>query len=428
MIDILSTSILIIFCCIISFREYSQFRTFITPFNIIAWPYTIIVTLINCIGKYFGFFSVSMKSIFYVIICLSFFVLAKPFIKIFFSLKTNTSFNHEDNPDIHKILESYRTFFIVIAYISIIAGFIHLYFCIKEFGWYNIASYDFREAYGSGILSHIMLLSRPSFIFIFAYYLYSKKKSLLLPLLLIFFIIIIRQVKYHVIVLLLGSLYFSFSYHLIRISFKRVFYLVIITYIIFNLSYTIGFSTLGISHAYSSKVQSFLFNHFFTYLFGGPIGFSEILKDSTYPLYSLNEIFAVPINFIRILNGRKEFVDIIINHWIPVSSIHKYFHTSNVYGLFGMLYAYIGTYLTFIYLFVWGIIIYSVFYLNITNKYRIDFKMVFAFISGYLTLSFFGLYFNMLSFFEVTIYILLLPSIFRSIKRLSSVTYNKYKF
>ncbi len=426
MIDILSVFVLILFCISISFWEYSQFKTFITPFNVITWPYIIIALMINCIGKYFGFFPVSFKSIFFVIGCLSFFILGKIFISTCIDNKSKQSTN-SSNLNIDNIFKSYRSLFIIIAYISIIAGLIHFHSCIKEFGWRGIASYDFRNTYGSGLLSHIMLISRPAFIFIFAYYLYSKKKTLLFPLLLIFIMVIIRQVKYHVIILLLGGIYFSFSYHLIRINFKKIFYLIIIIYTLFNLSYTIGFSTLGVSHAYSSKVQTFLFNHFFTYLFGGVIGCSEILNNTFYPLYSIKEIFAVPVNIVRVLNEHNELVDIIIRNWIPVSNIHKYFHNSNVFGLFGMLYAYMGVYLTFLYLFISGIIIYGIYNISIRNDNKIVPRLISIIIMSFLTLSFFGFYFNMLAFAEIIISTIILILIFNFIKILIQHTTLKYR-
>ena len=169
---------------------------------------------------------------------------------------------------------------------------------------------------------------------------------------------------------------------------------------------------MGINHAYSSDVQAFLFNHFFTYLFGGPIGFSEIFKDNSFPLYSYKEIFSVPINLSRIFQGDQALVDIIINKWIPVSNIRTYFHSSNTFGIFGMSYVYLGILGTYIYLFIIGLVAYT--FLLLVNRYKtvIGYQLVYVLIMGFLTLSFFGLYFNTLTFLEVSVYSLLIPQFY----------------
>ena len=411
--DIFGPLLLLTFCLIISYWENNKFGTYITPFGALAWPYTIVVIMINLVGKHFGFFPVSIQSNIFVISCLGFFLIGGQGILLLFeSKKIETAQFCSPIINTKELFNLYRPLFYTFAFISIIAGVFHFLNVIGDVGWKNIGSPEFTDVYGKGALAHIMLLSRPAFIFIFTDFILRNKKASLIVLFIIFIMVIVRQVKYHVVILFLSGIYFSYIHNIFKFSLKKAILFIILIYFLFNLSYVIGFSVLGINHAYSSDVQAFLFNHFFTYLFGGPIGFSEIFKDNSFPLYSYKEIFSVPINLSRIFQGDQALVDIIINKWIPVSNIRTYFHSSNTFGIFGMSYVYLGILGTYIYLFIIGLVAYT--FLLLVNRYKtvIGYQLVYVLIMGFLTLSFFGLYFNTLTFLEVSVYSLLIPQFY----------------
>ena len=105
----------------------------------------------------------------------------------------------------------------------------------------------------------------------------------------------------------------------------------------------------------------------------------EILKDPQFPLYSLKEVVAAPLNIIRFINGDPRLVDIIIHQWIPISTIHRYFHSSNVFTMFGMLYAFIGTLGTWLYCFFIGFFSYMFGILSLRNYKFIGFQLVYIF-------------------------------------------------
>ena len=67
MTELLGTFLIIIFCLTISLYEYKKFNTIITPFGVIAWPYTIIIILINFIAIHYTFFPVKLSNILFVI-------------------------------------------------------------------------------------------------------------------------------------------------------------------------------------------------------------------------------------------------------------------------------------------------------------------------------------------------------------------------
>lgn len=415
--------IILIFCITISCWEYSRLGTVISPFGVLAWPYAVVVCMINIIGRHFGFFGVSLKSILFVVLCMVFFCLGGMAVRMRGSNRKNLTVKKERL----EVFDRFRPLYIILALVAIAAAVLHFVNLMNRFELYQLMTKQFRDEYGSGALSHIMLFGRPAFVFLFADYIHKKRWWIIPILVAIVGLILIRQVKYHIIVLILASLYYSYYNGLIRFNFKKLLFYSVLAYLIFDISYSVGFSALGISHALSSEVQSFLFNHFFTYLFGGPIGFSEILKSSAYPLYTYKEVFAVPINIVRFLHREPSMVDIVIHNWVVVSNIYKYFHSSNVFTMFGTLYAYIGPYMTLIYCFFTGLFSYMIASLAAKETSSPAVRMFYSFILGFLTLSFFGFYFNMLPFVEICLYTVIFPFLFSFIMEFFEVIGREYR-
>jgi len=326
---LLGSLLLILFGYAISSFERYRIGTAITPLGVLIWPYIVIVLLVNLIGQHFGFFPISLKSILMFTMFAGFFALGGH-ICINYQMRRsdykNDFFLNRDT-EILSIIPIFRSLFIGIGVIAIITGLIHLYQNVQIHGVESIWQSEFRSDYGTGVLSHFMILSRPAFIFLFADYIISKKKSLLILLILLFFIVFARQVKYHIFGLILGGYFFALLHHALQFSIKRILKYVIIIVVLFLSTYYIGFFAVGTDYALSEKTRFWVINLFFTYLFGGPIGFSEILSNNLYPLYSSNEIFAVPINLYRFLVKDINLVDIIIHNWIPVSEHNEIFHS-----------------------------------------------------------------------------------------------------
>jgi len=411
---ILGAVLILIFCLLLTGIEKRNLRTIFTPFSVLAWPYAAVICVINLFAVQYGFYPVSIRCILFIIVSLLFFFIGGMIIPLFFrkSKPFYTSQSEQVNI-VQNTMDFFRPLFILLAIISIITGIFHLIHSIHDAGgWFFIASKKFEDTYGKGVLSHIMLINRPAFLFLAADNMYKKRITKTLLLVTMFLLILVLQIKNHIFTILLGGFYFAYLYGLTKVNLKKIILYSVIVYILFYISYMIGFSRIGLSNASSTNVQYYLINLFFTYLFGGPIGFSEILNDSTYPLYSMSEIFAVPVNLYNALAGDPKLVNIIFFHWIPVSNRHMYFHTSNVFGLFGMVYMYVGTYATWLYMFFTGIIAYLLRFLSLEKTSFIGFKMIYAFMLSFLTLSFFGLYFNILLIYEASLYMILFPLIY----------------
>ena len=416
--EIFGTLLLIVFCFLVSFWEKYRYGTIVTPFGMLAWPYAAVITLVNFTGGTIGFYSVSLLSSAFVIVGLAFFRVGGGCAAL---IPLKDRHMDENVSDGHEALEAvfdlYRPLFVFLACVSIVAGIIHFHRAISELGWKGIAGIRFEEAYGKGVLAHIMLLSRPAFFFLFADYLLTKRKTHLILLWIIFFQVLVLQIKYHIAVLLLGSVYLGFILGLLKLNIKKIIVYACLVYLLFNLTYVVGFSRIGLEYSYSPKVQFFLLNHFFTYLYGGAIGFSEILRDAGVPVYSFKEVFAVPLNLYRFAVGRSDLVNVIIHHWIPVSRNYQYFHSTNVFGLFGVLYYFIGTYAAFIIAFFLGLVTYFFRRLHLWKNAYLGIHLAYAYLLGFMTISFFNFFFCIIDVYEVFFYMLAIPLLYRFLRR-----------
>ncbi|MBN2011725.1 oligosaccharide repeat unit polymerase [candidate division KSB1 bacterium] len=407
--NITSVVLLLLFAVTVSYFSYRREGLFITPINVMVWPYVIVSIMVNVVGIHFGYFAVHLKSIFFVLSCMTFFGIGGILIQKFL----NDDYEIEQQHKLQDMFTQYRSAFIIVGIIAILAGFIHFYHALNQVGgWVQIASREFEEAYGKGLLAHVMVLNRPAFLFLAAYFLYRKRVSVLALLVLMFVTVLVLQIKNNIITILLGAFYFSYLFKLVKFNLKKAFVYAIVIFVLFNVSYIIGYTRIGVSNAYSSKIQEYLVHLFFSYLFGGPIGTSEIFNYAQYPMYSMKEVFAVPINLYNVLLlGSSDIIEIIIRHWIPISTNYRFFHSTNVFGLFGMLYAFIGVYGSLIYMFFLGVFAYLLKYLSYKKNAFVGFQLVYTFFLSYLTLAFFGLFFNIIIVSEVIVVMLIVPLI-----------------
>jgi hypothetical protein len=394
---------------------------YLSPIFLVSVPYSTVVAAINFIAVHFGYFTVSYKANLLVTLFFGLFFSVGLIIRLMFP--PNKSASKSELSAETSGSDEFEVYYRIVAVIAIMAGLLQFRQVIGQTGIFNVGSPQFKELYGGGILGHIILLSRPAFFFLFVSTMrkWSYINALLLAM--IFSIVAVPQVKYQIIIIILAAGIYAVNLGVIKVTLRKSLFAILIVYFLFNLSFVIGFSASGLDYAYSDKVQAFLFNHFFTYLFGGPIGFSEILEMKQYPYSSIIELLAVPANIYKAILGDSQYVQIIIRQWLPISTITQYFHGTNTFGLFGMLYAYTGITGAGIFTMLYAALAYMVFHLSLQKPRNLAFQMAYAYIGAFLVLSFFGLYLNMLAFYEVLVYIMILHYSMMFIKRLNEMTY-----
>lgn len=389
----------------LSFIEYRKYNTILTPFIVLAIPYTIIIIYINVFGWHRNYFPVTLSSLWFAFMNIFVFWLAGQAI---------WSLNH-GNFDLfnHRLLEAYvkknRKWLLILVGIGIIAGIASFLHAVTQLGFNAMGTEVFQLKYRSGILGHAVLFAYPSFILLGAHWLRNKSKLELVFLLLMIIIILVTQVKYRIILLLLPTFYLAvFSKTIKKLTIKNIGAFVIAVFLIFITVYFIGFCvTLGFDRAI--KLMQFTIFAFEDYVVAGPITLGSFLK---LPEHSLpaNIIYTVPINIYNFMAGSANYVNPIIKYFQPISS--DFAIPNNTGTMFAPLYLCLGQWGALIFMTVLGLCSHLLY--NLAFKQN---SIVLIFLSSHLlamlTVSFFGYHFHLLSLWEIAVAMILTGMIIR---------------
>jgi len=386
--------ILVIF--ILSLIEYKEYRSILTPFNVLVWPYLLIALYVNLFAIRGGYFPVTAKSIFFVGLNAIVFWLVGQNIWLCIRSKKYT----RDFSERFKIfIVKNRNPLLFILWIAILASAIQFFQIVAKIGIREIGGEVFDIMYSRGILGHLALLGYPSFMLLSLSCFVIRDKIVGLSILFMSFAILVSQVKYHLILPVVAIFYFAVLSKIIKKSvIKHLSVTIIIVMAIYFLSYFIGFSTTS-GYMHTLETFNFLIEHAKLYLIGGPIALGVVLDRYEYSL-PWKAMFQVPINIYRWLGGShnlyrtsKSAVD-----YISVGDKKM----TNVGTMFKVVYMCIGFQGSILFMVVLGILVYVIYNLALKRK-TILLILLSSWLLSILTFcGFFGYYFNLLLIFEVS--------------------------
>jgi hypothetical protein len=110
-----------------------------------------------------------------------------------------------------------------------------------------------------------------------------------------------------------------------------------------------------------AEFMDFIYKHFFFYLFSGPLGFSEMLKNKWVATGDASPMFAPFLNIFHLFTGEEMISPI---NKLRVVITPNYVGT-NVFTFFGTMYFYLGKVNGIIFTFVIGLSYYSLYFLGI---------------------------------------------------------------
>lgn len=404
------------FCVIVlvmTFVEHSQYKTFITPFTVMVWPYIFIVLFLLMFGWHRKYNPVSVESIGYVAVNVV--VLWLTGQVMWFVLRGQQSL--EVNSDLEDFITAHYKIFLAVVGLGILAGISSFIKTGLTFGFNTLGTESFQLAFCGGILGHITIQAYPSFILLAAYWLKNHGKILFVFLLLMVFIVLANQIKYRTVLLILPAVYLAIQSKMVK-KLKAVHLVVIglVILAIFVLAYFIGFSSIfGFNRA--CRLLPYIFGAFEDYLVGGSITLGYFLRG--YENYlSPDIVFTVPLNVIRFITGEFNYVNPIIPFFVPIAS--QFAVKNNTGTIFTTLYMCLGFYGSLIFMMVMGLLIYTIYNLALSKR-GIVLSLLSAHLLGILTLSFFGYHFHLLPLWEVGISMIITPYAALAAKKILSV-------
>lgn len=417
MIDWLVYIILIGEVFFISSIENINYGTWFTPFNLLAIPYSIVVSIAFFIAPTAGFVPLNMKSVIIWEIGLAIFW-------IFGSLITAICFGRKIKYNLRHIeYIEHNTINLICLLIAWSIIFISLYSLNVSInasgGWSNIGSKVFAKNYGFGWHAHARIFSVPILIYLIGI-VNRKKYFVQLTIIVLFFLIGLYQSKGAVIAPLLGGIMYRNLIGKTKITFSKIGILLFSLYAIFNLVYLIGWGASNIETLFKFYTYQFAFKFFLGYLFAGVLGFGQQFHE-TVIIGGLKSslIFAPYLNLYSTLVS-EEIASPVTKYWILISESG---FQSNVHTFFGTILIFLGNLGSFLYIIVSANIIYLLFTFSILTK-NCWILIAYIYIASLLAFGWFEFYFWHLSSIEVPTYSILLAvffygyrSIFRSVQK-----------
>ena len=411
MLTIFAFAILVFEIAVLSRIDRRRFGTWVTPFNVLAYPYAVVVFLILLLGSALDFVPLYGPSVFIWIVGLFLFWASGSFLSwALLDYKprcTAVEFANFclDDMTVRKLATTLAWVAIPLMLYGVFSS------AMSAGGLSQIGTQNFKDAYIHGVHGHAQVLASLLAIVLIALYKKGSRRQLFTIIVLLLFIVI-SQIKGHVMVVLMGGLLARIVLGKSRvISLKKVAALILATYLVFNVVYVIGMSVVSsASKVFTVATLQLLTRHYFYYLFAGPLALGEAVRCRVTDVGGdWSSIFAPFINIYRVILRCGPMVEAISPHekGMVTGLISNHEVGVNVYTFFGTIYLYLGAWAAACYVIVAGVVCY-LFLLVSTVRRSLWLLCGYCYVAGNLSVGFFEFYLWHLSSYEIVAFTVLL--------------------
>jgi hypothetical protein len=408
--DYLIVSGLIAEVLLLSRLDRRIFGTWFTPFNLLAYPYMVVLVSAFLLAPALGFVSVYTPSILIWIVGLFLFWAIGAFLG--WGLFGGTSIAHPfasaKNSCRHESSATKLAITLAWAIIPLMAYGLYKSETASG-GWTELGSYDFRVEYSHGIDSHAVVLAFPLAILLMGTYRKGRRLQLVTIGGLLLFLFA-SQVKGTLLAPLIGALVFRGARGDLKLSLSKLVAAVGATYVLFNAVYLLGLSFADPNVLTDSEIYGSLARHYLYYLWAGVLAFSQAMRLGVGrvggPWY---EVFSPFINLYR--------VSLSAGPLVPAGSPHELgmnvdptipdLQGMNVYTMLGTLDLYLGPLATLLVVFCIALLFYGLL-LVCRSSANLWYLTLYCFLVSWLVFGFFEYYFWHLTYLEIIGYCLVL--------------------
>lgn len=404
---------LILEVLILSWLDRRIFGTWLTPFNLLGYPYLMVAVSAFLFAPLLGFVSVYTPSVLIWIVGLFFFWGVGLVFGLLFDFQTgNQSAGFTSKMSFPE--DSATRLAVKVAWVIMPLMVFNFYKAMAAAGgWSGIGSLDFKQAYSQGISSHAVVLAFPLVVLLVGTYRKGRKLQLVTIGALLLFLLA-SQVKGTLLAPLVGGMVFRAARGHLNLSVKKLLAAVAITYLLFNAVYLLGLSFADPSILTDSEIYQELARHYLYYLWSGVLALSEAIRTGVGSVGgSWYEIFSPFINLYRQMFNAGQLVSVGSPHELGMNIDLTFadFQGANVYTMLGTLYLYLGPFPTLIYILGVAAIFYSCFLLVCRSKDNPWFLTLYCVMVSWLVFGFFEYYFWHLTFVEIPVYMLIFAAV-----------------
>jgi len=405
-VDLAAVIALVIEVVVLSQIEFRVVKTRITPFNVLAFPYTVLIIFAYFFASPLGFIPLSGGSVVVWIgglfllwtvgmVLMVLFVGSDP-VRLF-STQLKSSFPTE-------------TYTVRLAmWIGTLSVPLLCYGVIRAKtiagGWMAIGSPEFKDAYLHGLPAHIVVLCLPIVILLLGTATSKSRLQLAVAAIIVLFLLI-GQEKGNTLQPLIGGLLYRLATGRAAISLKSIGILVLCGALVFAGINLFTWSAADVPLPMLDADTYFhLARYSCFYALSGPLAFDDAVRYGTRDLGLPPEaIFSSFINLYRATTGSAELLGAgsTKGNGVAIDLIDdSVAHNSNVYTFFGTLYLYLGGLGASLYVAVATLLIYLLLILASSTRNEL-FLALYCFVCAQLFFGFFEFYFWHLTTLEVT--------------------------
>lgn len=401
---------LVVFCSVLSLIDISIYRQRITPFTMLAIPFTVILTLAVLFAEPLGFVAVDPGIItLWMLGLFAFWLGVLPF-TIASSKKRLSQASYSKKPvDEFKVVRVARVF----GWFSLFVSGLAALAAVANMGVSAVGTSDFSKTFSSGIAGHSIVVGSAVLILLIGTVDKHQPKTILLVLLLVA-VSLLYSVRSWVLIPIIGGAIYRILTGRLKITAIMVAVITLVGFLIFSSKYILSWFSFDPSVLLKEENQLFLIRHFLAYIFAGILGGSEAIRTGFEHLPGANPaaMFAPLITILNVFaNNMLGTVQIINSNYLHTGI--EFDELSNVFTLFGTAQFHLG---------FWGMMVYSLglgvicgwIYRSAMRTRKTAAMAIWAYLAACLFFSWFEMYFWHLNILEI-------PSILIVISLLSNL-------
>lgn len=417
--DYLTISALVFEVLVLAYLDYKLFRTWFTPFNLVAWPYTVVAVLAFFFAPAMGFVSLYTPSVLIWMVGLLVFWATGFVIGLVFECGPDSSPEQRDigqrfSDNSARTVATWTS----VAIMPVLV--FNLYRALESVGgWLHVGTYEFKVAYEHGVAAHALQVALPLCVYLIATYKRGRNTGTLIAVLLLLFISF-TQVKGTILSVIVSVVVFRATHLRSRVPLKALAAGVLASYVLFNTVYLVALATSDSSVLTDGNMYAFLARHYMYYLWSGVLAFGQALRTNVGTIggdWFL--LFAPFINIYRFVLGGGPMViaggPLELGVDVDPTNI-TVGEGTNVYTMFGTLHYYLGPCGAALLAIVMAACFYGL--LLMCKRSQSEWAWVlYALIGSWLVFSFFEFYFASLGFPETILDCVMLSAATRYLKR-----------
>lgn len=396
---LLIMGLLVLQTSMLAIADRQIYRTWLTPFVLLAGPYTVIALLAFIIGPVLGFVPLYTPSVVIWIAALLAFWLGGASVAVPLirqqprtMRRLHTSLQYEVRS---------RKLMFLLSWLCVLTLVVAAARIIRDMGGIaGLGTDAFTTLYGSGFTGHIFTVTQ----LLLVYWIgtYRRLRALdIVTILAVAGVNILYQGKGALLLPVLGGIIYRLLTGRLRLTWRSVILVAVMGYVLFNAIYMLTFSTVDPTAILNSDAYLALFYHFWTFLFAGVLGFSEVIRQGL-ELSAPPSLLIEPVINLVALIFHKNLLGSSVSGFDYMIIHPGYGKLTNVITMFGVMQAAVGSLGTLLSAWIMGAIYYALFVFTVRTR-NCWLLVAYSFLAAVLCFGWFSYFFSLLTYIEIPV-------------------------